>query len=104
MKHWLISLLLLLTTAVQAAPQYWGKVKGFYVNNKERVMVKLDTATPQCGDVTWSFYFKTSDPAADAWISLLLMAKASGQTISVGYIPNTSENEQCGVEYFSLYN
>jgi len=103
MKYWLISVLLLLTTAVQAAPEYRGKVKGFYVNKGELVLVKLDTAAPQCSDVTWPFYFLISHPAADAWISLLLTAKASGQTISVGYTPNTSENGRCGVEYFYFY-
>ena len=59
MKYWLFSVLMLLTTAVQAAPQYWGKVKGFYVNSNELVLVKLDTAAPQCSDATWPFYFKT---------------------------------------------
>lgn len=98
-----MSVLLLLTTAIQAAPQYWGKVKGFYVNNKELVLVKLDTATPQCGDATWPFYFLNSHPAADAWISLLLMAKASGQTISVGYILGDAGYPRCAVEYFYFY-
>jgi len=103
MKYWLISVLLLLTTAVQAAPRYWGKVKGFYVNKGELVLVKLDTVAPQCSDATWPFYFKTSDPAADAWISLLLTAKASGQTISVGYTPSGDGYPRCSVEYFYFY-
>lgn len=100
MKYWLISVLLLLTTAVQAAPEYRGKVKGFYVNKGELVLVKLDTAAPQCRDTSWSFYFKTSDPAADAWISLLLTAEASGKTISVGYTPTDDGYPRCAVEYF----
>jgi len=100
----LISVLLICYSGLSfSAPQYSGKVKGFYVNNDELVLVKLDISTPECGNTNWPFEFSASSPVAKEWVSMLLMAKSSQTKINVGYTANTATGGRCSIAYFYFY-
>ncbi|TQV69709.1 hypothetical protein FKG94_23245 [Exilibacterium tricleocarpae] len=95
----IIFTLTILSLPTFSATEFYGNVKGFYVNSSGVVLVTLDngSTTPECGN-SWQFTFSVSDNGAKEWISMLLTARASGSIIKVGYGPNPSGS--CSVQYF----
>ena len=70
--------------------QTTGKIKEFYINKSGLVLFALDVEVnqrPSCANnSTWQYAFVvTQEPAGKEMYSFLLAAKASGQTVKVGY-------------------
>lgn len=88
---------ILIPLSVMGAPQYQGKIKGFYLNSSGTYLVKFDTPTPECPN-SWPFRYHNSSESATGWTSMLLTARTMNKTIRVGYSPDSSGS--CSVAYF----
>ena len=84
-----------------AAPQSGGKVERLYISDTGQVLFRLGATNKlpaDCSDLNWPYEFKTTDVVGKEWLSLLLTVKAQGQSINIGYIPQTGSS-RCKVAY-----
>ena len=106
MKKRLLKLLLPLlgviyTNGAFSAPQSGGKVERLYINNSGTVLIRIGSTNnlpDDCSDLNWPYEFKTTDTVGKEWLSLLLTAKAKGESVNVGYIPQEGTT-RCKIAY-----
>jgi hypothetical protein len=85
-------------SSVSAAPGVGGKVTALYIKKDGLVLFKIGENPPSvCADNKWPFKFYMQDTAAKEWVSMLLAARTSGQTIKVGYSP--TDGSRCAPVY-----
>lgn len=105
MRNIIFSAVLILTASNSFSDGFYGKVKGFYVNNSNTVLVTLDQGgkQPACDSTNgWQFKFDSTTEHAKTWISMLLASRMAQSEIRVGYIP--SETGACSVTNFYFYD
>ena len=84
-----------------SAPESSGQIQTFYINSSGQVLFRLgNTASlpPECSDQSWPYQFSVTDLSANAWISMLLAAKATNELVRIGYNPVQGTN-RCNVIY-----
>jgi hypothetical protein len=93
-------LALMLSFSQAFSSEYYGEVKGLYVNANNTVYVKLanSTTVPECGNGNWNFGFAMGNEVSKAWLSMLLTSRATNTTIKIGYTPNS--DGICSIAYF----
>ena len=104
MRNLLIAIIFCVSSMELSATEYFGKVKGFYVDNSNTVLVKLKNGSirPDCtASNGWEFQFNSESSYAKSWISMILAARMADKEIRVGYTPNNSGS--CAVSYFYFY-
>lgn len=87
------------------AIEFTGTVKGFYVNESNLSLVRLqkEGVTPQCDDASgWQFEFNAVSEHGKQWVSMLLAARMAQKEIKIGYTSN--ENGRCPVRYVYFYD
>lgn len=98
----LFSVLLFLSIMGTAnAGEHSGEVYGFYINSGNLALLKLNATVSDCGDTNWPFTFSMNSSVAQEWASMILMARASGSIIRLGYAANPSG--RCTLSYVYFY-
>ncbi len=105
-KRLLSILLLSLMSTFAFSAEYTGKIKGFYINSGQTVLVEFDVPTPDCDNSNggWAFQFNLNNDVAKSWVSMILMARSQKKEIRVGYVPPVNGSGRCGVSYLYFYD
>src|SRR5690554_1068869 len=101
MKYFMALALLSLSVTAISAAEHNGTIKGFYISDEGRILIKFSNPIHECGDTQWPLQFYVSDPPAREWVSMILTARASEEEIRVGYRANPEG--RCTIRYFYFY-
>lgn len=97
MKIILMLLMLVLAAGAANAATGSGEIKHFYINDSKKVMVGFVSPHPGCGTTAWQFEFSMDSPVGKEWVSMLLMAKASGSMVNINYSGVMPSSGHCDV-------
>lgn len=99
-----LAILILFPSMSYAAPESRGKVSKLYVKEDGVVLFRLGETSNLPEDCTnsWPYMFNTTDTVGKEWLSMLLAARATGDSLNIGY--RKSSGDRCGVVYLYHLN
>ncbi|MCU7829574.1 MAG: hypothetical protein KZQ85_10955 [Candidatus Thiodiazotropha sp. (ex Myrtea sp. 'scaly one' KF741663)] len=97
MKIIVVLSMLMLAIGTANAAGGSGEIKHFYISANSDVLIGLVNPQAGCGTADWQFQFSMDSPVAKEWVSMILMARASGTTININYLETVLSTGRCEV-------